>query len=527
MKYMMLIAGSEEAWAGRTAEETRALYARIGAWWDEQAQAGRIVDGHELQPTATATTVRIGNDGSATVTDGPFAEGKEMVGGTASSTSPTSTRHWPWRQPGRRPMRSRSARSWFVTDRASVDARLTEVLRDERGRLIAALVRILGDWDLAEELVQDAAIAALEHWGVDGIPRNPGAWLMTAARRKAVDRLRRQARYRERMQALTREASEMNEPIATGGPMAADDRLRLLFTCCHPALSREAQVALTLRTIGGLETGAVARAFLVPEATIAQRLVRAKRKIRDAAIPYRVPEAAELPARLGEVLSVLYLIFNEGYLATSGESAERRDLARDAEWLTSLVARLMPDEPEVVGLLALMRLHLARVDARFAADGSLVLLPDQDRGRWDRGRSGAPWPSCAARSAAVVQAATSSRPPSWPPTRWLPRGRRRRGRRSSPSTTPSCGSSRRRSWPSTARWRSPSATDRPMGSRRWSHSASDSARYHLFHAARAELLRRLDRSEEALEANRRALALTDNPAERRLLEERIGVQSGS
>jgi RNA polymerase sigma factor (sigma-70 family) len=265
-----------------------------------------------------------------------------------------------------------------VAERPEVDARLAAVLRDERGRLTAALVRILGDWDLAEELVQDAAVAALEHWPDVGIPRNPGAWLMTTARRRAVDRLRRRARYRERMERLTREAREMDDAPPTAGPMGTDDRLRLLFTCCHPALSREAQVALTLRTIGGLEMAAVARAFLVPQATIAQRLVRAKREIRDAAIPYRVPDAAELPARLGEVLSVLYLVFNEGYLASVGESAERRELARDAEWLTSLVARLMPDEPEVLGLLALMRLHLARADARFAPDGSLVLLPAQD-----------------------------------------------------------------------------------------------------------------------------------------------------
>ena len=348
-----------------------------------------------------------------------------------------------------------------MTQRADVDAQLEAVLREERGRLTAALVRILRDWDLAEELVQEAAVTALEHWPAEGIPRNPGAWLMTAARRKAVDRLRRHARYRERMHELTAQASEMDRPIATGGPMGADDRLRLLFTCCHPALNREAQVALTLRTIGGLETAAVARAFLVPEATIAQRLVRAKRKIRDAGIPYRVPEAAELPARLGEVLRVLYLVFNEGYLASSGDAAERRDLARDAEWLTSLVARLMPDEPEVIGLLALMRLHLARADARFGADGSLVLLPDQDRSRWDGAAIGEAV-DLLARAERMNQPGTVSAP-----------GRHSRHPRDGTvvggdavvqpwcrCTTRSCASSRLRSWASTARWQSPSSTGR-------------------------------------------------------------------
>ncbi len=230
--------------------------------------------------------------------------------------------------------------------RAEADRRLDEVVREERGRLIAGAVRILRDWDLAEELVQDALLAALQDWPRAGLPDKPAAWLTTTIRRRAVDLLRRDARYRERLAMLAAEASPMDGPMATGGPLETDDRLRLIFTCCHPALSRDAQVALTLRTVGGLSTPAVARAFLLPEATIAQRLVRAKRKIRDAGIPYRVPEPAELPPRLEQVLSVLYLVFNEGYLASSGAEPERRDLAADAEWLTSLLVRLMPDEPE-------------------------------------------------------------------------------------------------------------------------------------------------------------------------------------
>ena len=280
-------------------------------------------------------------------------------------------------------------------------------------------------------------------------------------------------------------------------------------------------MALTLRTIGGLETAAVARAFIVPEAAIAQRLVRAKRKIRDARIPYRVPDAAELPARLGEVLSVLYLVFNEGYLASSGESAERRDLARDAEWLTSLLARLMPDEPEVLGLLALMRLHLARADARFAVDGSLVLLRDQDRSRWDaaaiRGavellaraeRIGRPGPY--QLQAAII--ATHAMAPSWEATPWATIvAEYDMLLRLQP--TPVVELNRalalaERDGPSAALSALAPLADRLDG-------------YHLFHAARGELLRRAGDPAGARAANRRALELTANPAERKLIEERL------
>lgn len=408
-----------------------------------------------------------------------------------------------------------------MPNRAEVERSLAEVVREERGRLVAGLVRILDDWDAAEEIAQDALVSALEHWPRGGIPERPGAWLTTTARRLAIDRLRRSARFRERLVTLGIEAREMDAAPATGGLLDADDRLRLLFTCCHPALREDARVALTLRTIGGLDTGAVARAFLVPEATVAQRIVRAKRKIRDAGIPYRVPEAAELPARLDGVLRVLYLIFNEGYLASSGETAERRDLARDAAWLTSLLVRLMPDEPEPMGLLALMRLHLARADARFADGGDLVLLPDQDRSRWDRtaiaaadtllrdalrrgqvGRYQLQAAIVACHAGAASYAATD-----WQEIVAL------YDRLLILEPTPVVALNRA---VALAERDGPEAALRalePLGGRL--------EEWHLFHAARAELLRRLGRRDEARRAVARALLLVANPGERRLLEARL------
>lgn len=408
-----------------------------------------------------------------------------------------------------------------MTGRPPAAESLARVIRDERARLVASLVRILGDWDLAEELVQDAAVAALERWPSHGVPANPGAWLMTVARRRAVDRLRRDARYRSRLQLLGAELEEMERPMPTAGPMAADDRLRLLFTCCHPALGREAQVALTLRTVVGLETPAVARAFLVAEPTIAQRLARAKRKIRDAAIPYRVPDDAELPERLGQVLAVLYLVFNEGYLASHGDAAERRDLAIDAEWLTSLLAQLMPDEPEPMGLLALMRLHLARATARFGSDGSLVRLADQDRTRWDgrairdavallsrAERLGRPGPYQVQAAILAIHATAAD----YLSTDWE-RIVRLYDRLMALQPSPVVALNRA---VAVAELHGPAAAldaVELLGGRL--------ASYHLYHAIRADLLRRVGRVGEALQADRRALALTGNPAEERILRERI------
>ena len=358
-------------------------------------------------------------------------------------------------------------------------------------------------------------VEALEHWPAEGIPARPGAWLLTTARHKALDRLRRAARYEEKLSQLVG-----SEPHLIQGE--ADDRLRLIFTCCHPALARDAQVALTLRAVMGLTTVEIARAFLVSESTMAQRIVRAKRKIVAAGIPYRVPHGDEMAERLGEVLAVLYLTFNEGYLASGGASPERRELAEDALWLANLLVRLMPGEPEAVGLLALMRLHLARADARFDTGGRLVLLKDQDRGRWNREaiRSAAETveevmrqhrPGPYQLQAAI--AACHAEAPSWEETDW--------------AQIVLLYSSLLAFWPTpVVRLNRAIALQHVVGPGPALEEVDALRRelndYHLFHATRSQLLRALGRSDAARTADARALALATNPAERALIEGRLG-----
>ena len=264
----------------------------------------------------------------------------------------------------------------------ATEAAIATAFRTEWGNILATLIRMTGNWDLSEECVQDAFAAALARWPTDGVPDRPGAWLTTTARNRALDRLRRSKTEAAKLQQVAA-LSVPGEPASPDDSGVGDDRLRLIFTCCHPALSLEARVSLTLRTLAGLTTAEIARAFLVPEATMAKRLTRAKHKIRDAGIPYRVPPAHLLPERTGGVLAVLYLLFNEGYSASAGDDIVRPDLTAEAIRLARLLATLMPDEPEATGLLALMLLHDARRASRLDADGELVTLEDQDRSRWD------------------------------------------------------------------------------------------------------------------------------------------------